>query len=199
MTRVGFPVCVMLLLLTVVASSLRTLDTVQELKDTGFGRPPPRHGYVLLVWYVQNCVDNNMHALCNPVDGEYGFHYFRNKGHSGPLLPKLDWHDGCSYYTLGNLNSNRYKQAGDLPYEVRRYYNKRNKRSNMDRLLVKYCRNQNLIKEIYASAHYESTDTYLIGPPLISDLQHKETSYSPLPHLWQWIIVHTNNHSNNIM
>ncbi|XP_041963960.1 uncharacterized protein si:ch211-198c19.1 [Alosa sapidissima] len=182
-----------LLSLTGAASSLRTLNTVKELNDTGFGSPPPRHGYVLLLWYVQNCVDNNMVSLCNPKDGEYGFHYFRNNGKSGPLLPKLDKHDEYAYYSLGNLNSHHYKHAQDLPYEVRRYYDKHDPRSNMDRLLVKYFYNKNLIEEIYVSAHYESSQTYLIGPSLVSDLRHKRALHQPPSKQWHFTIVQSNN------
>ncbi|XP_062393769.1 uncharacterized protein si:ch211-198c19.1 [Sardina pilchardus] len=179
-----------LLSLTGAASSLRTLNTVKELNDTGFGLPPPRHGYVLLLWYVQNCVDNNMVALCNPKAGEYGFHYFRNRGKGGALLPKLDKHGEYAYYSLGNLN---YKHAEDLPDEVRRYYDKHDKLSNMDRLLVKYFSNKNLIEEIYVSAHYESSQTYLIGPSLVSDLRHKRALHQSPSREWHLAIVQSNN------
>lgn len=189
----------MLLLLPVAASSLRTLNTVKDLNDTGFGRPPPRHGYVLLVWYVQNCVDNNMVSLCDPSAGEYGFHFFKNKDKGGSLLPKLDKRSGMGYYSLGNLNSHRYKHAKDLPYEVRRYYDKHDQLSNMDRLLVKYFHNKNRIEEVYASAHYESSKTYLIGPSLISDLKNMRTLQQPPSSPWVIKIVQTNHHYDEIM
>lgn len=190
---------VMLLLFPAAAFSLRTLTTVKELNDTGFGRPPPRHGYVLLVWYVQNCVDNNMVSLCDPVAEEYGFHYFANKAKGGFLLPKLDKHSGFAYYSLGNLNPKHYKHAADLPYEVRRYYDKHNQLSNMDRLLVKYFQNKNRIEEVYASAHYESSKTYLIGPSLISDLRNMRTSRQPPSSQWLIKLVQTHYHYDEIM
>lgn len=190
--REGLFICV-LLSITAAASSLKTLDTRKQLNDTGFGRPPPRHGYVLLVWYVQNCVDNNMVALCDPTTGAYGFHYFGNKAKGGSLLPELDEHDGYTYYSLGNLNTHRYKQAQDLPYEVRRYYDKHDQVSNMDRLLVKYFVNKKSIEEIYVSAHYESSKTYLIGSSLVSELRRKPLDIIPIYHK---TIVHSKNHNN---
>lgn len=171
-------------LLAILVIAIKTLNTEEELKETGFGCPPPRHGLALLKWYVNNCIDNNMVALCNPVAGEFGFHVFRNRGY---LLPPLKDKRTYSYFTIGNLH---YPHSEDLPYEVRKYYDRHNKLSNMDRVIVKLNMNKNKIEEIYISEHYNPPRTFQLGASLIDDLRwHQNSTQKVFPIISQNIFT----------
>ncbi|CAL8329340.1 unnamed protein product [Lota lota] len=139
---------------SLTSGALQTLNSDKDLKRTRFGRPPPRHGLRLLTWYVKTCLNNNMKARCDPVTGEYGFHPFENREQ---LLPSLT-DKKFAYFAIGNLNSPRAK---DLPYDVRKDYDRNDYLSNMDRVLVKYDQNTGHIRDIFISEHYKKT--YIIA------------------------------------
>ena len=154
-----------LLLSVVLASTLPTLDSDQDLKRTGFGLGKSHHGLTLLKWYVKTCMDKKKKA-CDPVAGAYGFHLFENRGN---LLPKLPGKKKpTAYYTLGNLSS---PHAEDLPCFVRKDFNCTERQSNADRVLVMYTKVNKRITDIFISEHYNKQKTYKIGPKLLASLK----------------------------
>lgn len=168
---------------------MRTLEEIDQLKQSGFGRPQPRHGLKLLYWFATDCltVDQNnvLQLCCYPGNGEYGFHVFENRyeRHVGKLLP-----DGpTNYYLIGNL---RKSGAYNLPRYVREHYTGYRDDSNMDRIIVAIyntCFNAVYVTEHSDRSNFNKHATYQISRHLIMlirglslDIFLCKTGYSPL-------------------
>ncbi|XP_059410999.1 uncharacterized protein LOC132144227 [Carassius carassius] len=126
-----------------------TLNELAQLRESGFGRPQPRHGLRLLYWFANECVsfdeDNNMLSECNPANGEFGFHHFNNRCYGKKFLDEfLD------------LNFEKYPEAEDLPDYVLedRYTDEHN--SNKDRIIVSL--DQDWFHEVYVTQHDRSNN-----------------------------------------
>nr|XP_055057039.1 uncharacterized protein LOC129441401 [Misgurnus anguillicaudatus] len=165
--------CILFLcLLLVRVSAVRRLNNINDLKNVNYGRPAPRHGLQMLFWFSQRGnVDQNRFIInFNPVRGDFGFHYFGNRGPA--ILPNRN---DLTYYSVGNLN---HRRATELPDYVRRYSNDCSLESNMDRLIVSVDQNNpQRIHNVYITAHqrgrnsFDPDATYEIAPPLIQQLR----------------------------
>ncbi len=148
---------------------LRTLDNLSDLRETGFGQPPPRHGLNLLWWFAHKCVeiDNSLLiARCDPANGAFGFHRFYN---GGGLLPKIN----LPYYEVGNLNS-----TDSLPDYVTENYTGYSDNSNKDRIIVSFKSNWSSprFNIIYVTQHsdevnFDQNRTYCISTGLIKNIK----------------------------
>lgn len=145
-----------------------TLNKLSKLRETKYGRPPPRHGLNLLWWFANYCVqiDSNdqMIAKCNPANGAFGFHRFYNWDY---LLPKIN----LPYYEVGNLNT-----PDSLPYYVIEYHSGHSDNSNKDRIIVSYNSRQRRFMNVYVTQHsdqkhFDQNHTYRISIDLLKDIQ----------------------------
>ncbi|XP_026054936.1 uncharacterized protein LOC113040913 [Carassius auratus] len=114
---------------------VETLNEVVHLRDSGFGRPWPRHGLRLLYWFANECISfdkkNKMFSKCHPAEGDFGFHYFENR--YDQYLNKLLPDEKFPYYVVGNLNS---PGSEDLPDYVSEDKYTDEHDSNTDRIIV---------------------------------------------------------------
>lgn len=150
-------------------STPQTLNELSELKNSGFGRPPPRHGLKLLYWFANDYLFfNNNNKMCwvhDPKNQYFGFHRFRNRQDRNgvKLLPDAN----LIYYMVGNLNS---AGADELPDYVREHYGNFQKGNNMDRIIVSV--NGRCFDRVYVTEHSDRKEfnkeaTYCISTDLI--------------------------------
>uniref|UniRef100_A0A4W5RU43 Uncharacterized protein n=1 Tax=Hucho hucho TaxID=62062 RepID=A0A4W5RU43_9TELE len=159
------------------------LSTIQDLKDSGFGRPPPRHGLKLLFWFANECVVFNHHGKmlvqCHPEREDFGFHYF---GNFEEILPVLSRDRRESYFEVGNLNTETYSKAEDLPDYVRQGYGLSlgYRQCNKDRIIIRL--KQRDVTATYVTEHkedggrgkFDSERTHLVNPNLIRIIRDPE-------------------------
>ncbi|XP_056100947.1 uncharacterized protein LOC130079630 [Rhinichthys klamathensis goyatoka] len=149
---------------------METLNELAQLRDSGFGRPWPRHGLNLLYWFANDCVsfgnDNIMLSECDPADGDFGFHYFENRydEYGDQLLPDIDF----PYYVVGNLNS---PGAEELPEYVSEDNSTDQHTSNTDRIIVSLY-DEEWFHRVYVTQHHDRSNydpdaTYRISRGLL--------------------------------
>ncbi|XP_073718250.1 uncharacterized protein [Misgurnus anguillicaudatus] len=149
---------------------VETLNELAHLKDSGFGRPWPRHGLKLLHWFANECIsfenNNEIYSKCDPAQGDYGFHHYQNRSNrrGKKLLPEVN----IPYYVVGNLN---LRGANQLPTYVSEDNSTHNDDSNTDRIIISL-HNNDWIKIVYVTQHndqseYDPDATYRISKGLL--------------------------------
>ncbi|XP_072526262.1 uncharacterized protein [Salminus brasiliensis] len=157
-------------------SKVETLNGLTQLKQSGFGQPWPRHGLKLLYWFSTRCVsfdeNNEMVSCCDPVEGDFGFHYFENRPERNgvKLLPAVKF----PYYVVGNLNS---AGADKLPDYVCEDYTGELDDSNTDRIIVSL--DDEWFDRVYVTAHIDEADydinsTYRISKGLLTTISQQQ-------------------------
>ncbi|XP_048051526.1 uncharacterized protein LOC125271532 [Megalobrama amblycephala] len=135
-----------------------TLNELSHLRDSMFGQPWPRHGLKLLYWFANDCVsfgnDNIMISECDPANGDFGFHHFKNRydENGDKLLPDIDF----PYYVVGNLNS---PGAEELPDYVSEDNSPGLHNSNTDRIIVSLY-DEEWFQRVYVTQHHDRSNDY---------------------------------------
>ena len=94
-------------------STIRILNSINDLKKIPFGQSVPKHSLVLLHWFANTIeFDNNdlIELTFEPSNGDYGTHHYGNYEGVLDRLPP-----GQQYYTLGNINPMINNQRRSLP------------------------------------------------------------------------------------
>ncbi|XP_060782554.1 uncharacterized protein LOC132889762 [Neoarius graeffei] len=145
-----------------------TLNEMEQLKKSGFGRPYPRHGLKLLYWFANDCLyfdnDNKMCWNYDPEEGHFGFKFFENRD---KLLPEVN----LDYYEVGNLS-----KAYELPDYVREDYTQNDDDCdrNTDRIIVSVdyeCFNRVYVTEHSDQTRFNRDATYRISRGLIMNIK----------------------------
>ncbi|TSX30744.1 hypothetical protein Baya_13721 [Bagarius yarrelli] len=152
--------------------TMKTLGDLEQLKESRFGQPHPRHGLRLLYWFTTKCLEfnqnnNMMQSCCDPDTGKFGFHKFENKHEKyfGKLLPIV----ALPYYEVGNLSK---AASYSLPKYLRKDYTGLIDDSNMDRIIVSFNKNTNSFDKVYVTQHrdqsnFNKNSTYDISSCLV--------------------------------
>uniref|UniRef100_A0AAY5KZN2 Uncharacterized protein n=1 Tax=Esox lucius TaxID=8010 RepID=A0AAY5KZN2_ESOLU len=158
---------------TIRGTMVQTLNNMEELRDSEFGRPKPRHGLKLLYWFANNYIvfneDHQMVAQYDPDDGDFGFHPFHNRLECGNndcrrLLPD----DGNQFFEVGNLH---FSVSKSMPKYVWKDYSGYPGDSNMDRLIISM-RPDEIVDKVYVTQHddlmtFDPVNTYRISRGLL--------------------------------
>ncbi|XP_045074931.1 uncharacterized protein LOC121550619 [Coregonus clupeaformis] len=160
---------------------METLNEIDHLQSSVFGRPQPRHGLQLLHWFSHDYVtfnnDSEMVTVRNPKKKAFGFHRFfdnieEHDGQCNQLLPD----QGLPYYEVGNLNK---PGSENLPDYVSENHTVHNDDSNIDRIIISL-QSDRVLDRIYVTQHdhqrgaFDPERTYRISKGLISIIRNLE-------------------------
>ncbi|KAJ8008007.1 hypothetical protein DPEC_G00100260 [Dallia pectoralis] len=130
-----------------------TLNEMDHLRSSGFGKPRPCHGLHLLHWFANEYVkiddDGDMMIVRNLSKKAFGFKPFNDQSE---LLPD----QGLPFFEVGNLGA---PKAEELPYYVRNNYTGQNDDSNIDRIIISPDEDK-VLDRIYVTQHDHHSNTF---------------------------------------
>ncbi|XP_058496803.1 uncharacterized protein LOC131467094 isoform X2 [Solea solea] len=190
---------------TMVQWQLCTLD---QLRDSDFGRPFPRHGLQLLFWFANCCVTfelfNRVLILklvphCEPDKGYCGFHSYGNIEKLLPVLRRHKDRTKVEYFVVGNLNTGTHPGAANLPNYVKENYGWNGNRGiyNIDRIIISYQTRTRVVETVYVTQHdgaaswsFSADRTYEINCELIQALQSPQLDLTTFLTLMGYYVMH---------
>ncbi|KAK3507228.1 hypothetical protein QTP70_011555 [Hemibagrus guttatus] len=178
-----FLCCLALFFLSASASTIETLDKIDDLKTKAFGQEYPRHGLLLLHWLanhisISQSEDILLHFV--PARQDYGFRYYESSNETSSPLPYLDDSSDRAYYSLGSLSSKAVRTKLP-PYVTQDYYNAfEDPKRDLDRIVLRvYRTNPSRADKVYITqavsneqdADYDPDETFEINPNLLTQIQ----------------------------
>uniref|UniRef100_A0A8C5BCN7 Uncharacterized protein n=1 Tax=Gadus morhua TaxID=8049 RepID=A0A8C5BCN7_GADMO len=161
-------------------STIRILNSINDLKKIPFGQSVPKHSLVLLHWFANTIgFDNNdlMELTFEPRHGDYGTHHYGNYEGVLDRLPP-----GQQYYTLGNINPMININGISLPSYVTGDLNHLLGSEELNRARIIFSLlDQDTIDQVFITQHYHASQglgtvydpvhTYQISINLLRELR----------------------------
>ncbi|CAL8329604.1 unnamed protein product [Boreogadus saida] len=148
-------------------STIRTLNSINDLKKIPFGQSVPKHSLVLLHWFANTIgFDNNdlIELTFEPSNGDYGTHHYGNYEGVLDRLPP-----GQQYYTLGNINPMINNNGNSLPSYVTGdlHHLLGGEELNRARIIFSLL-DQDTIDQVFITQHYQANQ----GQGTVYDPEH---------------------------
>ena len=136
-------------------STIRIVNSINDLKKIPFGQSVPKHSLVLLHWFanaIELSNNNRLKLNFDPNHGDYGAHHYGNfQGFLDPLPI------GHRYFTLGNIHFIINNESRSLPYYYTNdlHYLLVGEELNRARIIFSLL-DQDTIDQVFITQHYEA-------------------------------------------
>lgn len=177
------------------ASTVETLNTIDDLKGRKFGHEYPRHGLLLLHWLANHISISQSEDILlrfDPARQDYGSQYYESTDNASTTLPPLDGSSDAAYYTLGSLGSDSVRTKLP-PYITQDYYNAyEDPKRDLDRIVLRVQRSDpSRADKVYITQAvtsergmaYDPEETFEISPKLLTQVQILKNPLDIIPAL----------------
>ncbi|KAM9843456.1 uncharacterized protein ACBR49_012659 [Aulostomus maculatus] len=158
---VGVVRCFLALLLAIKSvTAFKKLNSIKDLEELNFAESVPKHSLVLLHWFANTIdIDNNNNILLtfDPETQDYGSHHYGN--YERLFNPRYRGNNRFQYYTVGNLNRDRFNQLPSYVVRPPTGYRGHNRDRIIFRVRERNTGHQSLqiIDEVFLTQHFEAS------------------------------------------